>query len=118
MLASITPLGERGRGRSWRRTASAYVVGSAVGGAALGVVAGVVALAVGGIPGALRWSAAAVVVVLLVLLDALRRLPRLRRQVDERWLTEFRGWVVGLGFGAQLGAGVVTVVPSAATWVM
>ena len=40
MLASITPLGERGRGASWRRTVTAYVVASIVGGAAMGALLG------------------------------------------------------------------------------
>jgi hypothetical protein len=45
------------------------------------------------------------------------RVPGPRRQVNERWLDEFRGWVYGAGFGAQLGLGVTTVVSSAATYV-
>src|SRR4051812_49630441 len=40
MLGSITPLGERGRGSRWGITISAYLVGSALGGAALGTVLG------------------------------------------------------------------------------
>ena len=43
--------------------------------------------------------------------------PGPRRQVNERWLDEYRGWVYGLGFGAQLGLGVTTVITSAATYV-
>jgi hypothetical protein len=31
--------------------------------------------------------------------------PSWQRQVDERWLTTYRGWVYGAGFGFQLGAG-------------
>ena len=42
--------------------------------------------------------------------------PGPRRQVNERWLDEYRGWVYGAGFGAQLGIGVTTVVTSAATY--
>jgi hypothetical protein len=44
------------------------------------------------------------------------RVPGPDRQVNERWLDEFRGWVYGLGFGAQLGLGVTTIVSSAATY--
>jgi hypothetical protein len=44
------------------------------------------------------------------------RVPGPRRQVNERWRTEFRGWVYGSGYGAQLGLGVTTVVSSAATY--
>jgi hypothetical protein len=44
-------------------------------------------------------------------------LPSWKRQVDEAWLTRYRGWVYGLGFGAQLGVGVTTVVSSAGMYV-
>jgi hypothetical protein len=45
-----------------------------------------------------------------------RRLPTSRRQVNEDWMTRYRGWVYGVAFGAQLGAGVATVVTSAAVY--
>src|SRR6185436_16220530 len=44
------------------------------------------------------------------------RLPTVRRQVDDRWLTRYRGWVYGVGFGFQLGLGVVTVVTTAGVY--
>jgi hypothetical protein len=44
------------------------------------------------------------------------RLPAWRRQVDRQWLGRYRGWVVGVGFGAQLGFGLVTIVTSATTY--
>ena len=47
-----------------------------------------------------------------------RRLPGPRRQVDERWLHRYRGWVYGAGFGVQLGLGVATVVTTSAVYVM
>jgi hypothetical protein len=43
-------------------------------------------------------------------------LPTVRRQVDERWLHRYRGWVYGLGFGVQLGLGLVTIVITAAVY--
>ncbi len=46
-------------------------------------------------------------------------LPTVHRQVDEAWRTSYRGWVWGLGFGLELGTGVVTIVTSStiyATW--
>ena len=43
-------------------------------------------------------------------------LPTTHRQVNERWLDEYRGWVYGFGYGVQLGVGVVTIVTSAATY--
>jgi hypothetical protein len=42
--------------------------------------------------------------------------PSWRRQVDEQWLTRYRGWVYGVGFGAQLGFGLVTIITSASTY--
>ena len=44
------------------------------------------------------------------------RLPTTRRQVNEDWLTRYRGWVYGVAFGAQLGTGVITIVTSAAVY--
>ena len=46
------------------------------------------------------------------------RVPGPRRQVDERWLDRYRGWVYGLGYGAQLGAGLVTVITSSAVYMV
>lgn len=118
MLASITPLGERGRNNRFARTATAYVIGSTLGG-----------LAIGALAGALGWLAApssrtAAVFVVAVSLAAAAadlslgglRLPTVHRQVNEDWLTAYRGWVYGLGFGFQLGLGVVTIVTTAAVY--
>ena len=121
MLASITPLGERGRGASWHRTVTAYVVASTFGGAAVGALLGSVGAFVR-LDGS-RWSllVGGVVALLAVALDVTGRLPTLRRQVDETWLTRYRDWVYGAGFGFQLGVGATTIVSSAAlylTWVV
>jgi hypothetical protein len=64
-----------------------------------------------------RLALLAAALLVAVALDLLRAVPGPRRQVDERWLDEFRGWVYGLGFGSQLGVAVTTVVSSAATYV-
>ncbi len=119
MLASITPLGERSRGFSWGLTASAFAAG-AVGAGALGGAAGG---ALGSLAPSGSWRAgvAAGVIAVAVAVDAttLRRwLPTTRRQVNEDWMRRYRGWVYGLAFGAQLGAGVVTIVTSAAVYAM
>jgi hypothetical protein len=45
-------------------------------------------------------------------------LPTVRRQVNEDWLVRYRGWVCGVGFGFQLGLGVVTIVTSATVYVV
>jgi hypothetical protein len=120
MLASITPLGERGRQARWGVTMSAFLTGSTAAGAAAGAViggAGRIAL-----PATLsaqaRLALLAAVALLAAALDARPGLPPgPRRQVNERWLDEYRGWVYGLGFGAQLGLGITTVISSAATYV-
>ena len=101
---------------------TAFVFGGIVGGAALG----------GGLGwlGAVArtrfgWTAAASLVALaaIAILGAafdLRllpvALPGVHRQVDERWLQRYRGWVYGLGFGFQLGFGVLTIVVSSAIY--
>jgi sulfite exporter TauE/SafE len=118
MLTSIHPLGERARGNRFGLTASAYVVGSLAGGAMSGLVAGALgALRVGG--ASLVWRsvvfALASVLALVVELRGIR--PRSwRRQVNEDWLSEYRGWVYGIGFGFQLGLGVATIVTSAVVY--
>src|SRR4051794_16867662 len=104
MLTSITPLGQRGRGASWRRTVVAYVVASVLAGAAMGAVLG----AVGGLvfeDGSASLRVAAALFGALALagsaLDLRGRVPAIRRQVDENWLGRYRDWVVGAGFGLQ-----------------
>lgn len=119
MLASITPLGERGRRRRWGVTVTAYVMGSVLGGAAVGALAGLVgSLLLHGVAVATRVG---VVIALLaggLVLDALGAVPGPRRQVDESWLDRYRGGVYGFGFGVQLGAGVVTLVTASAVYVV
>jgi hypothetical protein len=123
MLTSITPLGERGRGSRWGVTFAFMLAGSAAGGAALGgllaAVGGLVLGPIGSGDGA-RLAVLAGLLALGLGLDlgiGGRRLPTVRRQVDERWLAAYRGWVYGVGFGFQLGAGVVTIVSTAAVYV-
>jgi hypothetical protein len=119
MLASITPLGERGRGSTWTVTVVAFALGAIAAGLALGALLGAVGSLFldAGVGWRVRLAALAVALAAALVVD--RRpgnAPGPRRQVNERWLDEFRGWVYGLGFGAQLGAGVLTVVTSAATY--
>lgn len=117
MLASITPLGERSRGFSWGLTTSAFGVGAVGAGALAGAAGG----AVGSLAPAGAWRDAAALALLAVALvfDATplrRQLPSTRRQVNEDWMARYRGWVYGIAFGAQLGAGVLTIVTSAAVY--
>ncbi len=116
MLASITPLGERGRHSRWGFTVAAFLVSAiaaGVGGGALLGMLGSVA-----VPRHSRLAVLLVAIVAAIVVDGLpRAVPGPRRQVDERWLDQYRGWVYGAGYGAQLGIGVTTIVSSAATYV-
>jgi len=115
MLSSITPLGQRGRGMSWIRTVVGFWVGSMLAAAAVFSTAGWL----GGLVGLDRfhpWVAVAAVVAAAVLDLAKVRPPGPRRQVDGDWLGRYRDWVIGFGFGAQLGLGFVTIVPSWGYW--
>jgi len=114
MLTSITPLGEQGRGHRYAMTMTAYVVGCLLGGATTGVVLGGVGSLLPALPVLLLAGTACFAAALA---DVTGRFRLGRRQVDEDWLARYRGWVYGLGFGYQLGVGVVTVVTSAATLV-
>ena len=120
MLASITPLGERGRRSSWKLTTTMHVLGSLAGGMATGALAGLLGwLALDGVAIHARVAALAVALALGFGWElARRRVPGPRRQVDERWLVRYRGWVYGLGYGVQLGAGLTTVVVSSAVYIV
>ena len=121
MLSSISPFGERARASRWWLTTTAYVVSSTLGGLALGYLAASVGALV---PDRWRWSPAGFLVAALLLLVGLAldlrlaglSLPSWRRQVDEAWIGRYRGWVVGVGFGAQLGFGLVTIITSSTTY--
>lgn len=109
MLSSIHPLGERSRNNRWWLTITSFTIGSTVTGAAVGAVLGSIGAP---LPDAL-WVFALAAVAAGILDLAAVKAPGPERQVNERWIGTFRGWVYGLGFGAQLGAGVATFV---VTW--
>lgn len=126
MLASISPVGEASRGQRWTITATAYLVASTLGGVAAFGLAGAFGWAVRrglaaagvAVPADVVLGLLLVAGLLALLADTGRaplRLPSWQRQVDERWLTTYRGWVYGAGFGFQLGAAVFTRIPTAAT---
>jgi hypothetical protein len=132
MLASITPLGERGRQSTWAVTVTAFALAASGAGASIGLAVGEVgALALPGSLSARSRLAVLLALAAVALAVDLRaggvlapssgsvraRVPGPRRQVDESWLRAYRGWVYGSGYGAQLGIGIVTVVSSAATYV-
>jgi hypothetical protein len=119
MLTSITPLGERGRHSHWPVTVTAFGLGAVAASAALGALIGLLGHVVLGHATSIhiRLAVLAVALAAAALLDAIHEpAPGPRRQVNERWLDRYRGWVYGLGFGAQLGLGVTTVVSSAAMY--
>lgn len=121
MLSSIHPLGERARRQRWGYTAAAYAVGSVVGGLGVGLVAGTLGAAVrwAGVTSAGAAGLAAGLALGAAALETGRpatALPGPRRQVNEDWLTEYRGWVYGTGFGVQLGFGVATIVTTATVY--
>ncbi len=116
MLSSIHPLGERAKHNSFALTATSFIVGSLFGGLLVGAVAAAGAALLGTFvtPAAAAFGFA-VFAVLAAFVERLgARLPSWRRQVSEDWLTTYRGWVYGAGFGVQLGAGVLTIITSAA----
>ncbi len=119
MLSSIHPLGERAKHNRYWLTATAFVVGALAGGAAVGAILGAAGTALAtAVDDRARLVGLAVVAVGAFLAEWRGiRLPAVRRQVDENWLQEFRGWVYGLGFGLQLGAGVATIITTAALYV-
>lgn len=114
MLSSIHPLGERGRRNRFGTTAAAFAVGSVLGGSVIGGLVGTL-----GVVLPLSTDARQVLLVLAAMVALVfdvtgRSLPSLQRQVNEDWLVAYRGWVYGLGFGFQLGAGVLTYITAAA----
>ncbi len=120
MMATINPLGERGRGNVFWRTAAAFLVGCVLGGWALGVLGaatGMLAgLALEGSAAAFLLMAATVVLVAGLAELAAWPVPTVHRQVDETWVGRYRGWVYGAGFGVQLGSGLTTTVTTAAVY--
>jgi sulfite exporter TauE/SafE len=119
MLSSISPVGEHARRQRWSVTVGAYLVGSVLGGTVVGLVVGSLgSLLLGELPEGTRLIALVCAATLGLVLDLFGHVPSLHRQVDERWLTTYRGWVYGGGFGLQLGTGIVTIIPSSIVWVV
>jgi hypothetical protein len=123
MLATITPLSEHGRGHRYRTTAAWFIFGGTLGGVTLGAVTAGLALGVHAMSlsprelSTVALGAALVTVASDIGLGGFR-LPVHHRQVNERWLDQFRPWVYGAGFGWQIGAGLVTYIKTAALYLM
>jgi hypothetical protein len=123
MLATITPLSQRGRGHGYLSTVAWFVTGSTLGGATLG--AGMAAISIGLSSVSLTPHTVAAIVVGTSVVAAASdvgvggfRLPVHHRQVNERWLDQFRPWVYGAGFGWQIGTGLATYIRSASVYLM
>lgn len=123
MLSTITPLAETGRGHSYRRTASWFLVGATLGGASLGLGAALVAAAVGTFD--ITAVSALTVVAAVAAIGAIGdmrlfglRVPGHTRQVNELWFGMYRPWVYAGGFGWQIGVGLATFITTAAVYLM
>lgn len=123
MLATITPLAEKGRGHRYRSSALWFVAGAVTGGLTLGLVLGAVAIGLGAAAPSVSARAALACAAALVCAASDARvggfgLPVHHRQVNERWLDQFRAWVYSAGFGWQIGTGFVTYIKTAGLYLM
>lgn len=123
MLSSLTPLAERGRGHRYRATAGWFIVGGIIGGCALGGTAALLALGVRALgPSENVTLGVAAMAALGASASDLEffgfRIPIHHRQVNERWLDQFRAWVYGTGFGLQIGSGLATYIMTAALYLL
>ena len=122
MLSQLTPVGEASRGYRYRTTAIWFVLGAVVGGATIGaVMAGLAAAvsAIGATSTALLGIAAGLAVLGATVDSGVLGFmpPFFKRQVNEYWLSKYRAWVYGSGFGWQIGAGVTTYIMTTAVFV-
>ncbi len=113
MLTSINPLVERTRSNRWSITAIYFFVGSLVGGAVLGLTSGALGQLANADDYRTPFAVSIVAVSAISLLHEANVTLPLRwwhRQVNENWLSSYRSWVYGAGFGIQLGLGFATYV--------
>ncbi len=121
MISAINPMAEHARGHRFWLTAIWFIGGAVTGGAVLGLALVGPALLWGLLdPGSVAVFALAGMACLLTV-SADRRLfgfslPLIPRQVNERWLAQYRRWVYAGGFGVQIGIGVATYVMTSAVY--
>jgi hypothetical protein len=123
MLSTITPFSERGRGHSYGATSAWFVAGASAGGASLGLLMAGLALGVQELrPGPALVGALALGASLATAASDSGasgfRIPFHRRQVNERWLDQFRPSIYGIGFGWQIGTGLATYITTASVYLM
>jgi hypothetical protein len=123
MLSTVTPLAEKARGNRYPMTAFWYALGGVLGGVTLGAVMAGLAALVGAMD--LDPSAALAILAVAALVAAGSdarvggwQVPGSRSQVNELWLNWYRSWVYGLGFGWQIGTGVVTYLMTAGVYLL
>jgi hypothetical protein len=123
VLSSITPFGERSRGHRYGVTAGWFVAGAVSGGACLGAVAVGLTAAASSLHLSQHpaWLAGAVAVIAgaAAAVDAGafgEVIPIWRRQLNDAWMSRYRNWVYGAGYGWQLGVGVATYIMTAAVF--
>ena len=122
MLSTVTPLAEAGRGRRWTVTARWFVAGAVLGGLTLGALIAEGLAAVVGALGVSTSTALGIATVAALVCAASDldpfglHIPFHGRQVNERWLDQYRAWVYGGGFGWQIGCGLATYITTAAMY--
>ncbi len=121
MISAINPFTEHSRGNRYGLTSAWFIAGSVLGGALLGGVAALGALAWRVLDRPLADSAAVAALCCLIAVASdspvVRfQLPTHPRQVNERWLGQYRRWVYAAGFGAQIGSGFATYIMTAAVY--
>ena len=123
MLSTITPMAEAGRGHSFRSTSVWFVIGSVAGGLTLGGLMGAIALSVAALEATTTLTLGIVAAASLIGAVSDGRisgfhLPGHDRQVNERWLDQYRSWVYGAGFGWQIGVGLATYIMTAGVYLL
>jgi hypothetical protein len=121
MLSTITPVTEASRERRYALTVAWFLLGAVIGGATLGVLAAALSAGVAAVDISATASLALLGVLALAAAAFDARsfgltLPGHGRQVNESWLTRYRSWVYGVGFGWQIGVGLATYIVTAAVY--
>jgi hypothetical protein len=102
---------------SWTRTVVGFWIGALLSGAAVFGVIGLIGELLG-LDEVSRWWLLLVLAAAAVADLSGAKPPGPKRQVDENWLGAYRDWVIGLGYGLQLGAGYLTIISSFGTWAL
>ncbi|HJQ03731.1 MAG TPA: hypothetical protein VJ851_19205 [Jatrophihabitans sp.] len=121
MVSAINPLAERGRGYRYWLTALWFVAGALAGGALFGAIAAAAAWPIHALPASITALVGSLGCLVALACDCKVgrfRLPIHPRQVNERWLMQYRRWLYASGFGFQIGTGFATYIMTAATYLV